>query len=425
MSSNPIPDELRSQHLFLLVGTNPLPDWVAARLLLRNGGQLYLVHSGKTSEVAKRLAEFALKNKFPQPVYVPVRDEHDAAAVSQAVDNQLASIKSDSIGLNYTGGTKVMAVHSYKEMQRQRSGRVVFSYLEATEFLLHIEPYGNFPLGHRANVGQAVPLKLEELFNLHENYNLKEAISRDFRGAAIGPKLVVLHGSEEGRKCWRGYCQNRLKYSNPPPRGRKVGDLRPGSDLANEPLKLFSADPAVKRQLDAVAEALIPGGAKGNKTLGEIISHHARDFASATELAQWLDGQWLEHYTLQQIVELKNDANNQLCLNDYGRNVRINKPMNFEADAAAMCGYQLHLFSCYSGSEDKIARQKLFEVFTHARQLGGEAARAALVCFVNSPDYIKKQIADLFGITEQVKVFGRDQLRDLKGNLQAWFRTGP
>ncbi len=35
-STNPIPEHLRSDHLFLLVGTNPLPNGVAAKFLLHN-----------------------------------------------------------------------------------------------------------------------------------------------------------------------------------------------------------------------------------------------------------------------------------------------------------------------------------------------------------------------------------------------------
>ena len=45
MQNNPIPSHLQSEHLFLLIGKNPLPNWVAARLLLRDEGRLYLVHS--------------------------------------------------------------------------------------------------------------------------------------------------------------------------------------------------------------------------------------------------------------------------------------------------------------------------------------------------------------------------------------------
>ena len=48
----------RTPVLFVLVGENPLPNYVAARLLLEPGGRLYLVHSrgsGGTGNVAKSL----------------------------------------------------------------------------------------------------------------------------------------------------------------------------------------------------------------------------------------------------------------------------------------------------------------------------------------------------------------------------------
>lgn len=38
------------KHLFLLVGENALPNYVAARLLLENNGTVYLVHTTKTKE---------------------------------------------------------------------------------------------------------------------------------------------------------------------------------------------------------------------------------------------------------------------------------------------------------------------------------------------------------------------------------------
>ena len=45
MSTVGIPEERRSDHLFLLMGENPVPNWVAARLLLREGGLAHLLHS--------------------------------------------------------------------------------------------------------------------------------------------------------------------------------------------------------------------------------------------------------------------------------------------------------------------------------------------------------------------------------------------
>jgi hypothetical protein len=40
----------KSQHLILLVGSNPLPNAVAAKLLLAEGGTVTLIHSKGTLE---------------------------------------------------------------------------------------------------------------------------------------------------------------------------------------------------------------------------------------------------------------------------------------------------------------------------------------------------------------------------------------
>src|SRR5262245_63079443 len=57
MTGNPIPDNLRSDHLFLLMGANPLPNWVAAQLLVNPGGTVHLAYTTKTREHARRLKE--------------------------------------------------------------------------------------------------------------------------------------------------------------------------------------------------------------------------------------------------------------------------------------------------------------------------------------------------------------------------------
>ena len=79
MLENPIPLDLRSDHLFLLLGENPLPNWVAARLLLKEGGQVYLVHSPHTKEVAQRLQALLLDSKAIQAerYEVPEADESE------------------------------------------------------------------------------------------------------------------------------------------------------------------------------------------------------------------------------------------------------------------------------------------------------------------------------------------------------------
>ena len=51
-----VPDEWKTEHLLLLIGGNALPNFVAARLLLRDGGTLHLLHSPGTGGVARAIA---------------------------------------------------------------------------------------------------------------------------------------------------------------------------------------------------------------------------------------------------------------------------------------------------------------------------------------------------------------------------------
>ena len=58
MTDFPIPEEYRSDFLFLLVGTNPLPNYVAARLLAQPDATVYVLHSdGEGSPSTKPIAQ--------------------------------------------------------------------------------------------------------------------------------------------------------------------------------------------------------------------------------------------------------------------------------------------------------------------------------------------------------------------------------
>lgn len=57
----------KTEHLFLLVGTNPLPNYVAALLLAKGEGKIILLHSGGhqgTGKVAENL-ERAITKRMP------------------------------------------------------------------------------------------------------------------------------------------------------------------------------------------------------------------------------------------------------------------------------------------------------------------------------------------------------------------------
>lgn len=411
-------DDFQCDHLFLLVGTNPLPDWVAARTLLRevSGGQVYLVHSQATYPVAKNLGKYLTGNNYRPPVYVSVSDPHRCAPVQQALREQLEKISPGTLGFNYTGGTKVMATHGYRTVEavaQERRWPVIYSYLEDAACVMHFDPNSSFHLGHSERVGRLpeTRLGLAELFNLHEEYRLATAPSQRVCGEAALPELVKIHSHGNLQRDWRNGLSDLVKSAN------QFLDERALRG------KVF----AFGGRFTDLVHALTPAGQVAPLTFDTIVRHWPDEFPTATKLAKWLDGVWLEHYVLKQFK----DNANAYDLNDFGQGI---EPLpktrkKFEIDVSAMRGYQLHVVSCYSGhpgikSFENNAKLKLFEAATRTRQLGGEAARTALVCCADSPLRIENEVGELAGAGTQIKVFGRNDLPRLKERLQEWFATG-
>ncbi len=427
MTTNPIPDNLRVDHLFLLVGANPLPDWVAARLLLREQGRLYFVHSDETLTTAQDLARYLTeryqmeKREYEKPEFVYVPNPYKAGAVYQTIRDRLSRIGHGAIGLNYTGGTKVMSAHSHRAMDQIKAGlpTVVFSYLEAAACTMRFDDNQEFPVGLAGDA----KLDLQQLFKLHDDFALAPPAKKT-TAIPVAELLIKANSDFNNHKAWRSFCERNLKY----PPGRPTGRMekRPGNikvDVDARPVALN-----LSGGLSPVADALTSGG--GN-TLGDVVDGRRWGFKDAEDLAGWLDGGWIEHF----VVKLLADHKAAYKIDDYGRNITgrlkrfpaINK---FEIDVAAMRGYQLHVFSCYSGSDKGRAKQKLFEAVTRAQQLGGDQARAALVCCADDPIAIEREVAQSWDLKDRVKVFGQRDLLNLGhrdpnlDELKKWFDSG-
>lgn len=105
---------------------------------------------------------------------------------------------------------------------------------------------------------------------------------------------------------------------------------------------------------------------------------------------------------------------------DYGQDIRTTK-MEFQADIAAIRGYQLYVMSCYSGNNKQSAKYKLFEASVRARQIGGDEAGAALICMSEDPRAVESDVAQVMQVEGRFKVFGRRELQHLEQHLQEWF----
>jgi len=149
---------------------------------------------------------------------------------------------------------------------------------------------------------------------------------------------------------------------------RKRALNRREDELKKVPLPL---DPPLR----PVSEALAGERPVAETRLGDVYAQWG--FKRAVDLGRWLDGKWLEHHALDCIQQQAAGTR----VHDWGLNPEPGKSgPNFEADVLAVRGYQLFLISCYAGDDKGKSKQHLFEVFFRAQQLGGEEARAALLC---------------------------------------------
>jgi hypothetical protein len=73
-----------------------------------------------------------------------------------------------------------------------------------------------------------------------------------------------------------------------------------------------------------------------------------------------------------------------------------------------------------AGGETK---KHLFEAYMRARQLGGDEARVALVCCVPNVDIVQAEIERKWHVSQQIRVFGRDDLIDLDKKFGEWFKN--
>lgn len=472
------PNTLKVDHLFLLVGTNPLPNWVVAQLLARPGGTVYLVATSGVKETRLRLTGALEQAQHLSPVGNKLKiefteitndenhntpDDIRALDVQRQVKALLASARDTdarrgvkgSYGLNYTGGTKMMAVHAYqafKEFFQEADPQPRLSYLDARSLTLKFDQPASLAEIRLAEVSQypQLQISLETLFGLHgEIWQPPHQQTAIATAAAQG--LIAMNGRLAGQEVWRKWCDNpKVTYAN---KQETVGRLN--LDKLNEPKNqqhrqqivsqldrktlptLSDWENALKKHWDIknlvqaqqanVTNKLVDGyrqflnglGAAGGDPLKDA-AQKSGAFADSLLLAKWLDGLWLEHYTFDQFQQhqKQNETNpDGLAINVESVNAQGRK---FEADVIALRGYQLFYCSCYAGGVPIDAKRKLFEAMIRAEQLGGEEAKVALICCSDQPDTVEREAESDFQRKGMIRVFGRKHLPKLAAELTEW-----
>lgn len=137
-------------------------------------------------------------------------------------------------------------------------------------------------------------------------------------------------------------------------------------------------------------------------------------------VCEWLSCGWLEHYVLDQIQKIS--VNPPIDTSAMSFNI-IDQPNDnwekFQFDVAFRRSYQLFAISCTTSRSTERCKEKLFEAYIRAKQLGGSEARVALVCFHNKPEEIIKTFNFLIE-DPKIAVFGHSDLKTLSRSIANW-----
>lgn len=411
-------------HLILLVGGNPLPNAVSGKLLCNPSGTITLLHSnGKhgTFNIAQNLQNWFVKQGFKPATLISVQ-ESDADSIMLAMQNALKNIPYKAkVGLNYTGGTKAMAVHAYRAMESWATKQHItplYSYLDARTLSLIIDP--PHPEQGKLYVGRRREIKLDDLLKLHSWSWQEPPIAEPFL-PLISEALHQVYLDENALCAWETWKHDVLiskcSRDNDREKWQSQGRLRKIS-------LPWPADPLLKSVTLAMQQEL--GNSNDQLNLADAATRCS--YKEIEKICTWLKGgYWLETVVFQALDSCKTQSN----LHDISMNLKpsLTSGTNFEFDVVALRGYQLFAFSCSTDTDSPKnkggkarLKKRLFEAYIRARQMGGDEARVALVCCAEKPYELELEMYRTLDTEGRIKVFGQEHLDDLTEYIQTWIK---
>lgn len=396
-------DALVPEHQLFLLGGNPLPILISILAL-----EPQVAHVLSTPEVKQETLdalEAALQARVAQnPSRAPIRLQRYApcSAVARAelrsrLDQVRSAAGTSPLGLNYTGGTKVMAAQALVWWQED----AIRGQAPDLALPLHRCSYlwGHSDALHLDGCSHAYPLKeisisLEALIRLHgwrfkPPGKDKENPTTQVKHAPVARILGELAFSPSGG--WAAvketlpplYGIKLLKLEAKSVRSDLQGTLRLESAVATHSANFKSGaykdwklEPFCALHAD-LKQALGPG------TAGLKVLHRDPDKAIRYLCIDWFE-EWL-FLRLKTLSVFKN-------LPEFFRNVELqapgvsssSKPTDTELDILGMIGHTPLLISCTTQTRASETKLKAMEALLRAQQLGGELARFVMAFWGDS-----------------------------------------
>lgn len=426
--------------LVLLVGTNPLPVWVAWKCLKDRLGQIekiLLVYTKETEGEFNRLAKL-IEIEIGRTQIIPALTEPGAPGrIQRDIGQIIASLPQEitDIHVHYTGGTKVMAVATVeitRDFCRNTNRDFGASYLDprAGEGPKIIDDRGeDIEIDPRKKIGADLRL-IAEL----NGFQIGE-FEYEYRGISKRAPVpsALSEGERRAGRIWlkgmsgemeRGIRSNTTKWRENTElidKGKRVFQY-PAGGVTFHFTSGISEE--LREELLTPLSELYQNGSIHAK-YGQM-EFNSKNVASAQEqkdleaLNRFLTGGWLEfaaydalRTSLDNVGARTNFAVfNAVYVKRAGKSLKA-KP--FELDVVALLGYQILVVSCSASTIQEEIKKKGMEALARARQLGGDEARAIVLCplYANIAQLIENELHDEMGsLARPLQIWGRNRWRN-------------
>lgn len=404
--------------LVLLIGANPLPNYVVAKYLLMDGrddikelpkpDKIIFVHSNDTESFALKIQKKSGIIKENALFCDLGKDERNPSAIRRKIHENLTKINNpiSSIHLNYTGGTKPMAVHSYRVIENfaKDNCNLILSDLCPKNYkIIVVDKEEKYPAN--GDLRDKIKTSISDILDLHnmkiDNPGLEKTTFPDLNLNDFVKNVIDKMDTykDVSKDIKNNSKQERFyKYYS------KDSTQRAG--LTSEIKKLFSNNNG--SYYNSFIKKFPELKCVFNKY--SIVNNREIDFY------EFFTGKWLEDFILKTLQGL-----NITKVNDIKKGIKASyNRRETEIDVVVMKGYQMYLISCTTSHEIKIVKQKAFEALYRAEQLGGEHAQVIVVSLMNNKplkndaynnlEELKKDLSQ-FDATKNCRLIGFDEIK--------------
>jgi len=373
--------------LILSIGSNPLPNYITVAYLLNQErddikelpvpDNVMFVYSSDTEKFKDTIVK--LLDKSTKYIEINLGTKHrEFDHIKVTVKEELDRCKDIcSIHLNYTGGTKPMAVGISSAVVKFKCTQTIYSDLSPESYKLTLRNGNEFPTS--GNIRDNVKIDIENLYELHDlSAPGKKSKNSDCYSLEFVKFLIVkVDEYKSGTKDFYELWNKDYKSNNKESLLESVKTvLQHKNDLTNKDMK---------------------------------------------ELQKFIRGDWLEEYLFTTLFKIKDECK----ITDLAWNIEANvNNRPFEIDVMVMKGCQSFVFTCTIAYGSPRCKGKAFEGVYRSEQIGGEHSKTILICLAddkgNSSDGSHETVKNIrkdmsqFDAFRNFYILGVDDIRDEK-----------